>query len=337
MVVTCHSQMANGTNVLSSRSDAEDIEACSPNPVKPRPRTSTADTRGFIRGACFASGYVLRPLPIVPATSSAEANFEAGCEVRFACHVNMRGGGSTNELRRGFLVDDVFATLMELAKLPPVPRVEFAAVVQVAQQNVAEPEAALELASAVADSSPHVADQAPHAAEETAPLSTGHLEQLRQCSLASLALLKHVHHSVTAGLAPAVLEGANGSEDNKYDDEREVAPVSSTGTRARARGVTITERPLLNNKVSVPMGTVMCATCTTAAAPAVVRHLLRDHPRSVDNMLEGHRVLLTLPHSSDGTSLTSSASTYVQHLQYGSIWVRLASLLSLHIVCFVLH
>lgn len=312
--------MANGTNVLSSRSDAEDIEACSPNPPKPRPRTSTADTRGLIRGACFASGYVLHPLPV---NSAAGASFEAGCEVRFACHINMRGGGSTNELRRGFLVDDVFATLMELAKLPPVPRVDMAPAIPAPLQKVGESDADAESGSAAANGSEHAADESHNSAEEPTPLSSGHLEQLRQCSLASLALLKTAHRTGAAGL-----DGADIKQGEDDDTEREAGPASSSGGRGRARGVTITERPLLNNKASIPSasaGTVMCATCTTAAAPAVVRRLLREHPRSVDNMLEGHRVLLTLPHSNDGTSGTTSASTYVQHLQYGSIWVRYMS------------
>lgn len=108
-----------------------------------------------------------------------------------------------------------------------------------------------------------------------------------------------------------------------------------------ANGVTVSEKTIAAQVLDLPME-MLCATVTTAAAPSVVRRLLRESPRAVDNMLEGHRVLLTLPgadptpagdnaDSTGGTDAGAGAplrrngenaelSTYVQHLQYGAIW-----------------
>ena len=63
---------------------------------------------------CYTSGYVLHP----------SAGDNAGCEVSYACHLHMKGGGSTNELRRGPLVNGAFKTLVQIAELPAVQKQE---------------------------------------------------------------------------------------------------------------------------------------------------------------------------------------------------------------------
>jgi len=136
-------------------------------------------------------------------------------------------------------------------------------------------------------------------------------------------------------------QGQSDSEGQSNEDKKKFS------VRHTAKGVTVGEKSAQVQVLDLPME-MLCATVSTKAAPSVVRRLLRESPRAVDNMLEGHRVLLTLPPSDEATSASTATtssgggappspsassaaskadtslggglSTYVQHLQYGTIW-----------------
>ena len=185
IIVTCHSVTADGTYVLTSRSLPDDING----------NLKVADKNGVIRGICYTSGYVLHPYSGV-----ADGDGE-GCEISYACHIHMKGGGSTNELRRGPLVNGAFNTLVQLAELPALQEQEqlheLPPLVPPHEETVNEntnagraagtgsgEEGEDESIEGTADSDSNKAD------------SDSHLELLRHCSLKTLAHLK-VNRSIT--------------------------------------------------------------------------------------------------------------------------------------------
>jgi len=388
IIVTCHSITADGTDVLTSRSLPDDIEG--------KKGPNVADKNGVIRGVCYTSGYVLHPCPFTIANADGTGEREhQGCEISYACHINMRGGGSTNELRRGPLVNGGFNTLVQLAELPvlekalPTHQVAVHPKLPVGPQSthtsVEEKESAQEGRNGK-DVDVDVDADVDGAREEISQNKSSHLELLRHCSLKTLAHLKRVHIStapvpqtepeVKMSVSPRAVvaagdgNGSSGSEHTRargasgypegIEPDAELAAASASHLPSRsqtqnvadtavegqdkkkfavqhaAKGVTVSEKSIVAQVVDLPME-MLCATVSTNAAPSVVRRLLRESPRAVDNMLEGHRVLLTLsptetkdnsdtggPASASASASALSAaagrSTYVQHLQYGAIW-----------------
>ena len=79
VVITCVSILNDGTHIITSRSFAEDFEAPSKN----------RKDKGYLRGVVYGSGYILHPW------KSSDGS-ESGCEISYACHVDMKGAGVSN-------------------------------------------------------------------------------------------------------------------------------------------------------------------------------------------------------------------------------------------------
>jgi len=192
IIVTCHSVTADGTYVLTSRSLPDDING----------NLKVADKNGVIRGICYTSGYVLHPY-----SGTADGDGE-GCEISYACHIHMKGGGSTNELRRGPLVNGAFNTLVQLAELPALQgqEQELPPLVPQRQETINEStntNAGHAAGTGSREEEEHDDGDDDGSVEGTADSdsnsskadSPSHLELLRHCSLKTLAHLK-VHCAI---------------------------------------------------------------------------------------------------------------------------------------------
>ena len=97
VVITCVSILSDGTHIITSRSFAEDFEAPSKN----------RKDKGYLRGVVYGSGYILHPW------KSSDGS-ESGCEISYACHVDMKGAGVSNAQKAEPLADTVLQTLTTL-------------------------------------------------------------------------------------------------------------------------------------------------------------------------------------------------------------------------------
>lgn len=297
VVITCVSTLNDGTHIITSRSFPEDFEAKS---VKKK-------DKGCLRGLVHGSGYILHPWKSSDGT-------ESGCEISYACHLDMKGAGVSNHQKAEPLIEAVLATLRTLREVGTKTHNsdddsgDFS---DVDSETLDE--------QAVSGDSRQILEARRRAQSQSMSpdLSVGGAESSRRASVLDEPNFDkaEVSDAMSAGsgalrdmkrLHDVYTRGALTSTDA---EATATTTASSAGTTDswevfhNEDGITVKELSNYGN-----MG-VLSASCTTTAAPHVVKKLLLEHPEAVDSILEGRAVLSRL-----------DPYTHIQYLAYGAIW-----------------
>lgn len=272
VVVTSISKLQDaGAYIIASRSMPEDFQNLANG-------TGSKKKGGCIRAIVYGSGWVLHPW----STGDGEG---MGCEVSFACHIDMMGSptSSVNATKLETLADHIqgifkFITSVEDVADLRLPKPDPSGISLVATPRAKQDSSSLEIECDAADDGLNSAITA-----ESKTMLLG-------VSKDALDKLRRLHGTYRPTVAPH--ETPNESWDIFHEE---------------GDGVTVGELRT-NSKEKTPVG-ILTATCTTEAPPHVVRKLLMDHPKEVDALLEGRTILSKL-----------DAQSYIQWLAYGTIW-----------------
>ncbi len=283
VVISCVSILNDGTHIVTSRSFAEDFEAPSKN----------RKDKGCLRGVVYGSGYILHPWKSTDGS-------ESGCEISYACHVDMKGAGASNAQKAEPLADAVMQTLTKLRELgnQQCDSDENGVFSDVDAESVNEDvvETTRQTSSSTYSELASVDDNSrPKRPSVTDSPAFDREEVNDAISLGKRTLrdMKRLHEVYMRG-APS----SSGPSSGEGTDSKKAWEVHHD-----ENGITVKELSNYGN-----MG-VLSASVTTSAAPHAVKKLLHDMPAAVDSLLEGRAVLSRL-----------DPFTHIQYLAYGAIW-----------------
>lgn len=306
VVITCVSTLNDGTHIITSRSFPEDFETKA-NKVK--------KDKGCLRGVVFGSGYILHPW-------KSSDGIESGCELSYACHLDMKGAGVSNHQKAEPLIESVLDTLRTLREVgatmhdsddeessvfnyvdndtPPGQTVsgdsrQILEARRRAQSQSLSPETLPGGPSGMGDQPsgptrrPSVLDQPNFDKTEVNDAMSAGSSALRDMKRLHDVYTRGTHNVSTGEVGAGAGAGTGNSESWEVFHNED--------------GITVQE---LSNYGNIG---VLSASCTTTAAPHVVKKLLLEHPAAVDSILEGRAVLSRL-----------DPYTHIQYLAYGAIW-----------------
>ena len=281
IVISCVSTLDDGTHIISSRSFEQDFEL---------PNKKRKDKRGYIRGVVHGAGYILHPW-------KGGDGVESGCEISFACHLNMMGAGHTNQTRMEPLAKSVITNLSRLQAVGNDPKLaqDLESWASDDGNTFSDEE---ELVKSEQDSQKkqkqkQKADDGNRSRLGSALDPSFGSSQKQECITAGTDAwkkLKLLHAKYVRGTKAD-------KADSKSNEGWEVFSSDN--------GVTVRE---LTQASDFDLG-VLSASCPIDAPPHVVRKLLVEQPGAVDALLEGRAVLDQV-----------DDRTYIQYLAYGSIW-----------------